>query len=326
MAMFDLSRDELAAYRPELPAPPDLDAFWSQTLAGSRAAGASARFERVDSGLSVVETFDVTFSGFGGDPVRGWLHLPAGAHAPLPAVVQYLGYTGGRGLPHEVGVWALAGYACLVMDTRGQGTGSTVGDTADPAGAGPGAPGFMTRGILSPDTYYYRRVFTDAVLAVDAVRSHPGVDPQRVAVTGASQGGGISIAAGALASDLVAVMPDVPFLCHFRRATEITDESPYSEITQYLKAHRDHIEQVFATLAYFDGAVLGPMASAPALFSVGLMDPICPPSTVYAAFHAYGVRHPGTRKAISVYDYNEHEGGQGFHQAEQLAWLRAVLA
>ena len=58
--------------------------------------------------------------------------------------------------------------------------------------SGPSAPGFMTRGIDAPADYYYRRVFTDAVRAVDAVRSLGLVDPARVAVTGVSQGGGIA--------------------------------------------------------------------------------------------------------------------------------------
>ncbi|MFJ6677320.1 acetylxylan esterase [Actinosynnema sp. NPDC091369] len=43
----------------------------------------------------------------------------------------------------------------------------------------------------------------------------------------------------------------------------------------------------FATLAYFDGVHFAQRATAPALFSVGLMDPIRPPSTVYAAFNHY---------------------------------------
>ena len=102
----------------------------------------------------------------------------------------------------------------------------------------------MTRGILDPATYYYRRVFADAVRAVEAARSHPAVDLARVAVTGGSQGGGISIAVAGLVPDIAAVMTDVPFLADFRRAITITDEDPYTEIARYLKAHRDHTERV----------------------------------------------------------------------------------
>lgn len=59
--------------------------------------------------------------------------------------------------------WATAGYAHLIMDTRGQGSGWSSGHTADPEGSGPAQPGFLTRGISEPATYYYRRVFVDAV-------------------------------------------------------------------------------------------------------------------------------------------------------------------
>ena len=82
----------------------------------------------------------------------------------------------------------------------------------------------MTKGIEDPKTYYYRRVFVDALRALEAVRSLPDVDASSIAVQGISQGGGITLAAAGLANDVVAVMPDVPFLCHFRRAADICDE------------------------------------------------------------------------------------------------------
>ena len=161
----------------------------------------------------------MTFPGFAGDPVKAWLLLPRGAEGPLPAVVEYNGYGGGRGLPHERLGWAASGYAYLFMDTRGQGSGwGSGGSTPDPHGSGPAAPGFMTRGIDDPADYYYRRVYTDAVRAIEAVRGLERVDAARVAVCGGSQGGGIALAAAGLTDGLVAVMPDVPFLCHFERA------------------------------------------------------------------------------------------------------------
>ena len=93
-----------------------------------------------------------------------------------------------------------AGYAHFVMDTRGQGSAWSKGDTPDPEsdGGNPQYPGFMTRGVLDPKTYYYRRVFTDAVRAVEAAMGHEWVDEMRVAVTGGSQGGGIALGRGRL--------------------------------------------------------------------------------------------------------------------------------
>ncbi|GAA3437599.1 alpha/beta fold hydrolase [Kutzneria kofuensis] len=89
----------------------------------------------------------------------------------------------------------------------------------------------MTRGIDSPDHYYYRRLMTDCARAVDAVAELAGLDPERVIVTGGSQGGGLALAVAGLVPDRVAaVMPDVPFLCHFRRAAEIAGEGPYVEL------------------------------------------------------------------------------------------------
>ncbi len=320
MPLFDLPRDELVGYRSSVDAPADLTGFWERTLADSRAIATEPKAERVDNALRLVETYDVTFSGFGGDAVRAWYHRPADAKADLPVVVRYQGYGGGRGLPLPLSVWPLAGYACLEVDTRGQGSGFLPGDTQDPAGSGPAHPGYLTRGILDPDTYYYRRVFTDAVLAVDAAKALPGVDAGLVVVTGGSQGGGISLAVASLRDDLAAVMPDVPFLSDFRRATEITSKGPYTELGKYLSVHRDHAARVFATLAYFDVSVLARSAQAPALFSVALMDETCPPSTVYAAYNAYA-----GPKQITTYEFNDHEGGQAFQDMEQLKWLTEIL-
>jgi cephalosporin-C deacetylase len=312
---------EMRSYVPELSVPADLDRFWSTTLAEARAHDLAAIFTPIDSGLTVIATFDVTYAGFGGSPVRAWLHLPAENHGPLPTVVEYVGYGGGRGLAHERVLWAAAGYAHFVMDIRGQGSSWAVGDTPDPEATGaPSQPGFMTQGILDPRRYYYRRVFTDAVRGVEAVRTHEAVDPTRVAVVGGSQGGGISLAVAGLVDDLSAVAPDVPFLSDFPRATRLVDTDPYAEIARYLKAHRNHVDQVYETLSYFDVAILGRRANAPALFSVGLMDQICPPSTVYAAFNHYG----GPRE-IREYPFNDHEGGEGFHDVVKMRWLAERL-
>jgi cephalosporin-C deacetylase len=157
------------------------------------------------------------------------------------------------------------------------------------------------------------------VRAVEAAQAHPAVDPERIAITGTSQGGGIAIAAAGLSPAVKACLPDVPFLCHYRRATEITASSPYEEISKFCLVHRDKVERVFQTLAYFDGVNLAARAKGQALFSVGLMDEICPPSTVFAAYN-----HWAGPKDIRLYSYNHHEGGGAFQSVEKVKFLQAL--
>ena len=318
MPFVDMPLQELRTFKPSFAEPSDFDAFWGATMAESRARFAPPVFERIDAGLKTIETYDVTFSGFQGQPIKGWLQLPAGGTDRLPCVVEYLGYGGGRGFPADWLLIASAGYAHFVMDTRGQGSGWMRGDTPDAGSSGaPAQPGFFTRGILDPGDYYFRRVYTDGVLAVEAARRHPRVDPSRVAVTGVSQGGGICLAVAALAGDVLAALPDVPGMCAFERATQITDSPAYLEIARFCSVHRDKAELAFKNLLYFDGVNFSKRSKAPALFSVGLMDDMVPPSTVFAAFNHYA-----GPKDIKVWPYNHHEGG-GTHQAmERLAFLR----
>lgn len=321
MALFDLPLDTLRTYQPEVQPPADFDAFWQSTLTEARRFPLDARFEEVDFGLRSLETFDVTFRGYGGQPIQGWLLRPAKSGGELPCVVQFVGYGGGRGLPTDWLSYTSAGYAQLVMDTRGQGSVWRRGDTPDlaPEGDAPQYPGFLTRGVRQRETAYYRRVYTDAVRAVETARFAPGVDRSRVAVAGGSQGGGIALAVAGLVPDVAGVLADVPFLCHMRRASEITNAAPYSELVGYLRVHREQVEEVFATLAYFDGVNFAPCVQAPALFSVGLMDEVCPPSTVFAAYN----RLPG-EKDIRVYAYSGHEAGDGPHVPEKLRFLRGL--
>ncbi|MGJ3240873.1 MAG: acetylxylan esterase [Anaerolineae bacterium] len=324
MPHFDLSLEQLQTYHPTRHEPDDFDTFWHTTLADARSFELNATFEATAPELATVDAYDVTFSGYAGQAIKGWLLLPKAHPHPLPCVVEYIGYGGGRGNPHDWLKWSAFGYAHLVMDTRGQGSAWSHGDTPDHADIpqSPQFPGFMTRGIQSPNSYYYRRLMVDAVRAVETARSHEAIDPERIIVTGGSQGGGLALAVAGLVPDLFALMSDVPFLCHYQRAITLVDTLPYHEIARYLMMHRHAVADVLHTLSYFDGLNFAHRATAPALFSVGLMDTICPPSTVYGAYNHY----QGEDKQMVVYDFNNHEGGGSFQVSEQVAFLKRVLS
>jgi len=192
----------------------------------------------------------------------------------------------------------------------------------------------MTRGVLSPETSYYTRLFVDGARAVEAAALAPWANPQALILTGVSQGGGLTLAAGALAIPgnfdgpsvaqgwerpaytLKAAMPEVPFLCDIPRAIGLVDTDPYNEIVRFLKTHRDKISAVMRTFSYLDGVNMAGKCSLPSLFSVALMDTICPPSTVYGAYNNWA----GSKK-IEVCPYNNHEGGQQYHQMKQVTFV-----
>jgi cephalosporin-C deacetylase len=173
----------------------------------------------------------------------------------------------------------------------------------------------MTRGIGDPRAHYFTRLFVDAALALDAVRPHPAAGGG-IVTSGASQGGALTLAAAALAGGVDAVLPDVPFLAHPRRAVAVTDSRPYGELIEYCALRSGEVEQVFHTLSYFDVVNHAKRLSVPALFSVALLDDITPPSTVFAAYNNYA-----GPKDICVYPFNGHEGGGVRQQHAKLAFL-----
>jgi cephalosporin-C deacetylase len=300
----DLPLERLQQFEYQRPEPPDFDSFWATTLTEQRAVPLEPSFTKIDSELITVDVIDISFRGYGGSEVRGWLLLPAGAARPLPAVVEYLGYGSGRGHPIESLAYASAGFAHAILDTRGQGSSTRTGDTADPHGSAPSVPGFLTRGILDREEYYYRRLFVDAYRFVDVVRSHSLVDGERITATGRSQGGALTLATAGLRDDIALAVPQVVFLSAFERALQVTDANPYGELTRWLATHRTSVDEALETLAYFDAVPFARRARCPGKFSVALQDVVSPPSTVYAAYNAYG-----GPKDMTIWRYNGHESG-----------------
>jgi cephalosporin-C deacetylase len=73
---------------------------------------------------------------------------------------------------------------------------------------------------------------------------------------------------------------------------------------------------MFNMLAYFDSLNFAARANSPSLFSVGVMDDMCPPSTVIAAYN-----HTAGPKPIRVWQYNRHEGGETFRSIKKVKFL-----
>ena len=319
MASVDWPYEKLVDYTPELTKKSDFDAFWDKNLAESQSIPLNAEFTELEDSLPGAKVYDVAFDGADGVRVRGWLMAPLAQDKPLPTVVQFIGYTGGRDYPHALAAHVLNDFCALIMDSRGMG-----GNTGLRLDTSHGAQsGFITHGILSKDEYFYRQFYLDTVRAVDAVAARAEVDEKKICAIGGSQGGALSISCASLSDKVVAMAPDVPWLSHFKRSVDIA-VGPYEEITNFMKRFPQHIDQAFDTLSYFDNMNLVARTQVKdAYYSVGLWDAICPPSTVYAS---YNHLPEGINKSIEVYPYNGHEGGGNLHQQRKLKWLRDTLA
>lgn len=314
MPLYDLPLDQLRRYRTTTEEPAGLDDWWAGRLAAARSLARPLRLTRHEPELyGPLEVYDAEFSGAGGDRIKAWYIKPPKADK---IAVRFIGYGGGRGTPAEHVLLPSVGYGVFVMDTRGQGGRWTTGATPDGGqGDGPELSLVMTRGVTTPEDYYYTRLFTDAVLAVDAALELSGGAP--VAVGGGSQGGGLSLAAAAFHKRNVAVChADVPFLCDIQRAVTLAPNAPYTEISEFL-AHNTHlVDTTLNTLRYIDCALLARRITATTLVSVSLMDMICPPSTVFAAYNEITAD-----KDIAVHPFSGHDVPRA-HAERQLRHLR----
>ena len=94
---------------------------------------------------------------------------------------------------------------------------------------------------------------------------------------------------------------------------------PYREVADFLAHQVDLVPQALDTLRYVDAALLARRIPTTCLLSVGLMDEICPPSTVFAAYNEIA-----SPKEIAVHPCSGHDV-QVLHAERRLAHLRATL-
>ncbi len=137
--LSDMGLDELRAYTGLSGEPDDFDDFWRRTLAEARSAAAEAKrdhLERIETPVRTAETYDLTFAGWGGQPVRAWVRVPRRVESGR-TVVQFVGYGCRRGLILEVLLWSSAGFEHVVVDNRDSGSRETLGETG---ASGPTTP------------------------------------------------------------------------------------------------------------------------------------------------------------------------------------------
>ena len=282
-----------------------------------------------------------------GAGVSAYLARPAGAKPrSLPAVLLVHGagvytsdlqsamrWAGGGGPGEDRGPPALA----MDMNAHGIPNGKAesfyqnlaAGELAD----------YRIHGREDRDKCYFLGMLLRLVRAIDVLTIQPEWDGRTVAVFGVSQGGLQAIAAAGLNADRVTFFAaGVPAGCdhtghlatsprtcgwpqiarqpHAGADQPAVDEAVRPNRRSPLPHSFPHREDAVAQVRYFDCVNFASRATAPSQWSVGLIDTVCPPTSVFAAYNALPLSN---QKAMHLDAWAGHEHTPGADEAMRAA-------
>ena len=311
MPVFEMPLEEMKSYEGRNPRAADFDEYWDKGLEEMRSLDAQVELIPHDLRADFAECFELYFTGVGGARVHAKYLRPRGASKPHPAVVMFHGYSGSSGDWAEKLNYVAQGFSVAALDCRGQGglsedTGGVSGNTLR---------GHIIRGLGdAPEKLLFRQIFLDTAQLAGIVMEMPEVDEKRVAATGGSQGGGLTLACAALEPRIARAAPMYPFLCDYQRVWEMDlAEAAYEELKMYFRLfdpRHEREQEVFTKLGYIDCQHLAPRIKGEVLMVTGLMDMICPPSTQFAAYNKIA-----SKKDMILYPDFGHEGLPGANDA-----------
>ena len=301
--MFDMPLEELKVYQGQNPCPADFESFWDSALAEMQSVDPQVELVAADFQTPFAECFHLYFTGVGGARIHAKLLRPRQAAEPHPAVLMFHGYSANAGDWYDKLGFVAQGFTVAAMDCRGQG-----GRSQDAGNiTGTTLRGHIIRGLDdAPEKMLYRQIFLDAAQLARVVMEMPDVDETRVGATGASQGGGLTLACAALEPRLKLAAPVYPFLCDYKRVWDMDQaKNAYLELQEYFRRfdpRHERENEIFLKLGYIDVQHLSPRIQSQVLMAVGLMDQICPPSTQFAAYNKIVAE-----KSMTLYPDFAHE-------------------
>lgn len=308
MLAFDMPLEQLHVYQGRNPKPADFDAYWERSLKEVRAIKTHVELRPAEFQAPFAECLHMRFTSVDKARVYAKLLRPRKPHKGRhPAVLMFHGYSGSSGDWFDKLPYVALGFTVAALDCRGQG-----GKSVDLGGApGNTLHGHIIRGLDGkPEDLLYRKIFLDTAQLVRIIMAMPGVDPDRIGVTGSSQGGGLTLACAALEPRIQRVAPLVPFLCDYQRVWEMEQaKDAYQEIKDYFRRFdpcHERRDEVFTRLGYIDVQHLAPRIRGRVMMGVGLTDTICPPSTQFAAYNKIS-----SRKSLAIYPDFAHEALPG---------------
>lgn len=271
---------------PTTPMPNDFEQFWAQALAEARKVPLNPVFTLLPELCTPLsDTYMISFHNRKyGENMYGILKVPKDVEhskKKYPAVLE----VPGAGIRNYKGLnddYSKAGIVSLQLGIHGI-----------PVNLPEQVYNNLANGALNNynsircddrDQYYYKRVYTGCVKAIDFLCSLPYVDSKHIAVYGGSQGGLLSLVVAALAADKIQCVS--------------TAYPAMSEIAGSMRGRIDGWPRLFngnKTMAgiedkikvseYYDAVNFARLVKAPMLFIQGYNDKVCPPTTTLSVYN-----------------------------------------
>ena len=172
--------------------------------------------------------------------------------------------------------------------------------------------------------YMPRKIFLRIVRSLDYLKSRPEWNGKDLIAAGPSFGGCQTIVAAALDKDITLACPGGPAMADHRGA----DNNQKEGWPKLLKNRLAKVDPVKAkeNSAYFDVANFARLIKCPVVFSVGFIDTVCSPTSVYSAYNNVPVKDKtmlnGTR---AEHGSNRKPGEDGAFSAGSGVRVRELL-
>lgn len=147
--------------------------------------------------------------------------------------------------------------------------------------------GYWFFNLDNKDNYYFRRVYLSCLRANDFLTSRPNWDGRNLLVTGASQGGQLSIVTSALDDRVTGLAAIHPGFCDV--SGELAGRAggwphPFQpDATTGMALHAT--PEKIATATYYDTVNFARRLRVPGFYTWGYNDEVCSPTSMFAAFN-----------------------------------------
>lgn len=261
---------------PRLSVPDDFDAYWAEKKATIDALPMNPVLTPVDSTVADVECFDVQLECLGGAPVSGYFARPIGAAPKSLAAMLFVQGAGVRSSILHPDI-AVEGVLALDINAHGIPNGQPK-EFYDDLAKGDLA-GYPLFGRDDRETCYFLGMYLRLMRAMNFLEAQPEWDGKVFIVEGTSQGGGQSLVAAGLNPKVTALCAGVPAMCdHTGNVNGWPQLVPRDSDGNF-------DPKVLEVARYFDAANFATRTTADALISVGFIDGVCRPTSVYVAYN-----------------------------------------